>query len=99
MYRTVRITNNQGQTVGEDSGKLILAIVQRTENALDKHIEAEEKRLTRINQKLDEHADDISSLEKSVALQQQRSGYINAFVAMMVAALVSWFANLFGARG
>ena len=85
--------------MGEDSGKLILAIVQRTEKLLDDHIDSQEVRLSRINDKLDEHAEDINALEKSVALTQQRNGYINAAVAMFVAAVVSWFANLFGARG
>ena len=84
--------------MGDDS-KLILAIVERTEKALGDHIEVEERRLARINDKLDDHAEDISALEKSVALTQQRNGYINAGIAMLVAAIVSWFANLFGARG
>ena len=79
--------------MGEDSGKLILAIVQRTESALDKHIEVEERKLIRINEKLDDHKTGISALEKSVALTQQRNGYINGFIAMVVAAFVSWFAS------
>ena len=85
--------------MGDDSGKLILEIVRRTEKSLDDHIEFEEVRLAKINDKLDDHAEDISALEKTVALQQQRSGYINALVAMVVAGIVSWFANIFGARG
>ena len=85
--------------MGEDSGKLILEIVRRTEKSLDDHITVEEKRLSRINMKLDGHTEDISALEKSVALTQQRNGYINGFIAMIVAAAVSLFASIFGARG
>ena len=84
--------------MGDDSG-LILEIVRRTEKALDAHIETEERKLTRINEKLDSHADDISALEKSVALSRQRDGAINAFIAMLVAAAVSWFSGIWGARG
>ena len=84
--------------MGDDSG-LILEIVRRTEQSLDNHIEFEEVRLSRINEKLDTHAKDITALEKSVALTQQRNGYINGVIAMIVAACVSWLASIFGSRG
>ena len=81
--------------MGDDS-KLILAIVQRTETSLDNHIEVEERRLAKINEKLDEHTREIGILGKSVAVQQQKNNYITSFIAMIVAGFVSWFASIRG---
>ena len=65
---------------------------------LTKHIDQEDSRFDRIEEKQDKQGQDISTIKKEVALTQQRNGYINGFIALVVAALVSMFANWFGPK-
>lgn len=82
-----------------DNSELLLEITTRTEAALTRHIELDGKRLEKIEEKLDEQGGDISLLQKDVALTQQRNATITGFIAMIVAAFVSFFANMLGTRG
>ena len=66
--------------------------VNGTRQELKEHIKEESDEFAAIKR-------DIHGLTVQQELRKQESGYISAFISMVVAAVVSWFAIYFGGRG
>ena len=77
----------------------IATISRRTETALNRHVDDEARRLEAIDGRIEQHGKDIGEIKQRQALIIQRNNWINAAVATFIAAVVSWFANHFGAKG
>jgi hypothetical protein len=84
--------------MGENDTKLLLEIANRTEAALNLHMERDDRRLGRIDEKLEGQSADISELKKDSALSKQRQAWIGGTIALLVSGFVSWVANWFGIR-
>ena len=84
--------------MAKDTIDLIYEGQQRIEKSLADHIITEDLKFDKIAATQEVMKSDIHVLKKDVALTQQRNGYINAFIATCIAAIVSIFANLFTAR-
>lgn len=74
-----------------DIQQLILDEIKGTRAELKDHIKDEDE-------KFDKVRSDINDLKKEAALTNQRSKFINGAIATIVAGIVTWFANMFGAR-
>ena len=68
--------------------ELIHSQVIRTNEKLDQHL-ADEHEVYR------DFRSDIHSLQKEMALHKQRSGFINAFIASVVAGVTAWLVGFF----
>lgn len=42
---------------------------------------------------------EVSDIKEDVRVVQERNGYINGFIAMVISGVVAWFVSVFGAKG